>query len=69
MPLFPLRIPSGSKTGESTLLMVMREDYIVYIQHLDSVKSVKVSGTVEDAIRYIAPLLKGPSCLRRSGSH
>lgn len=34
------------KTGESTYLAVLRENAVVYIQHLDSVKSVKVSGAV-----------------------
>ena len=42
----PLTYSLWEKTGESTYLAVMREDSVVYIQHLDSVKSVKVSGTV-----------------------
>lgn len=42
----PFTYSLWQQTGESTYLAVMREDYIVYIQHLDSVKSVKVSGTV-----------------------
>lgn len=42
----PFTYSLWQKTGESTYLAVMRDDSVVYIQHLDSVKSVKVSGTV-----------------------
>ena len=35
-----------NKTGESTYLGILKEDKVLYIQHLDGVKSVRVAGAV-----------------------
>ncbi len=35
-----------NKTGESTYLGILKEDKVLYIQHLDGVKSVRVAGQV-----------------------
>lgn len=35
-----------NKTGESTYLGILKEDKVLYLQHLDGVKSVRVAGTV-----------------------
>ena len=35
-----------NKTGESTYLGILKDDKVVYIQHLDGVKNVRVAGRV-----------------------
>ena len=53
-----------SKTGESTYLGILKDDKVLYIQHLDGIKDVRVAGRVggeydlyAEGEKGIAPLL------------
>lgn len=42
----PVLYDLHSKTGESTYLGILKDDMVLYIQHLDGVKNVRVAGRI-----------------------